>query len=348
MTAISRREVCVAGASALALTALPSGVMAANPDVSFVHPQLRPFALQMVKMAAVQPPLSRATLAGRRAAMQAFARPAAASPAFEKHFVKSRHQGYAVPLYAINAVGGASRPAIIHMHGGGFVAGEPVGLISDMQRMAAELDCLIVTVDYRLAPETTYVGSMEDNYAALKWVYDNAEKLGVDRNHIGVMGGSAGGGHAALLALMARDRGEFPLAYQALIYPMLDDRTGSGIAPPAPVGTLLWTADQNRFGWESFLGQTPGTKNVPSIAVPARYADLKGLPPTFIGVGSIDLFVDEDIDYAQRLIAANVSTQLVVVPGAFHGFDGVASETQVAKSFNATLMDALRQGLGGA
>jgi acetyl esterase/lipase len=209
--------------------------------------------------------------------------------------------------------------------------------------MAVALNCVIVTVEYRLAPETTFKGSIEDNYTALKWVYRNAAQLGIDRNRIAVMGESAGGGHAALLAIAARERGEVPLVFQALVYPMLDDRTGTVTTPTAPIGTLVWTSSQNRFGWQSFLGRTPGTANIPSAAVPARQASLKGLPPAFIGVGSIDLFVDEDVDYARRLIDSGVETELLVVPGAFHGFDGLAAETSIARQFTAAKLEALRQ-----
>jgi acetyl esterase/lipase len=179
----------------------------------------------------------------------------------------------------------------------------------------------------------------------LRWLHEHAEEIGVDPARVAVMGESAGGGHAALLALTARDRGQLPIAFQCLVYPMLDDRTGSTREVPSPIGTLLWTATSNQFGWRSFLGQEPGGSTVPAGAVPARVADLAGLPPAWIGVGSIDLFVDEDIEYARRLIAAGVPTELLVVPGAFHGFDGIAADTAVAKRFNAAKLDALRRGL---
>ena len=158
------------------------------------------------------------------------------------------------------------------------------------------------------------------------------------------MGDSAGGGHAAILAITARDRGEVPLAFQCLIHPMLDDRTGTTRKVPAHVGKLIWTAEGNRFGWESFLGMAPGRPSVPQEAVPARVENLAGLPPAFIGVGTLDLFVDEDIDYAQRLNAAGVPAELIVVPGAFHGFDGMPSK--IGQWFNAAKLDALRRGLG--
>jgi acetyl esterase/lipase len=265
---------------------------------------------------------------------------------FVKKVIRRGPKAPDVTIYVINAKADRNGAGILHIHGGGFVFGSAAESIFDLQRLATELDCAIVTVDYRLAPETTYAGSIEDNYAGLRWLHTHAEELGVDPTRIAVMGESAGGGHAALLAITARDRGEVPVAFQCLIYPMLDDRTGTTKMVPAPIGTLAWTADANRFGWRSFLGQGPGGPSVPEKAVPARLHDYKGLPPTFIGVGSIDLFVQEDIAYAHRLIDAAVPTQLVVMPGAFHGFDQIGAATMIGKSFNTMKLDALRRALG--
>jgi acetyl esterase/lipase len=127
---------------------------------------------------------------------------------------------------------------------------------------------------------------------------------------------------------------------------MLDDRTGSSRMPPPPIGQLAWDAPANRFSWRSFLGQAPGTPSVPAAAVPARAASLRGRPAAFIGVGSIDLFVDEDIAYARRLIDSGVATELTVVPGAFHGFDGAGAGTSLARQFTRAKMNALRRAFG--
>jgi acetyl esterase/lipase len=249
-------------------------------------------------------------------------------------------------VYVINARPGTARPAILHMHGGGFILGSAKDGIRSLQDLAQTLDCVIVTVEYRLAPETRWQGSVEDNYTALKWLHSNASELGADRARIAVMGESAGGGHAALLAIAARDRGEVPLLFQMLVYPMLDDRTGSARTMPDHVGFIGWRAQDNLFGWRSFIGQEPGGSSVPAGAVPARLQNLAGLPPAFIGVGAIDLFVDEDIEYARRLIDAGVSTELNVVPGAFHGFDVLAPDTSVVKQFAAAKLNALRRAFG--
>lgn len=236
-------------------------------------------------------------------------------------------------------------PAYLHMHGGGFVGGRVDQFPAAYQALAQACQCLVVSVDYRLAPETRFPGALEDNYAALRWLHGNAETLGIDRGRIAIGGESAGGGHAAMLAIAARDRGEFPIAFQLLIYPMLDDRTGATVAPPSNVGQFVWNAGSNRFGWASLLGQAPGLKTVPSGSVPARVADLARLPPAFIAVGGLDLFAAEDMAFAARLNAAAVPVELLVVPGAYHAFDGLAPMARVSRQFRNAIIDALKRGM---
>lgn len=202
--------------------------------------------------------------------------------------------------------------------------------------------------DYRLAPETRFPGSLEDNYAALCWLYKNAKELGVDPQRIALKGESAGGGHAAALAIAARDRGEVPLCLQVLIYPMLDDRVGSVRRLPSHLGQFIWTEEANRFGWSSLLGMPAGSSNLPPNSVPARVASVSGLPPAFIGVGSIDLFCLEDTEYASRLISAGVSTELHIVPGGYHGFDIVAPIASLSVHFNQAWNMALKRAFARA
>lgn len=346
---MTRRSLHRLLATTAAMCILPPWA-AANDAVplAHIHPELRPFAEQLRKMFGPMPPLSAATLTATRQAMRAWVRPPLPAPAWRQFDIAGPVGAPPVPVYVINSVAGANRPAILHVHGGGFVGGQAQEGLAELQELAAILDCTIVTVDYRLAPETAWSGSLGDNYAALEWLHGHAAALGVDPARIAVMGESAGGGHAALLALKARDLGKIPLVAQILIYPMLDDRTGVIVTPPDPIGSLVWTAANNRFGWASFLGQAPGTDAVPAQAVPARRKDMAGLPPTFIGVGAIDLFVDEDIAYARALIAAGVDTELHVIPGAFHGFDRVAAATEVAQDFTAAKVDALRRAFATA
>lgn len=314
----------------------------ADADLWFVSPELRPYARKY----SGGKDYTYARIYKEQAEQ------ATEKVAFEKHppVVKQRVPvpgGPPVVVYLTNVEPGASRPAIVHTHGGGFFLGDAISCVPAIQEWARELDCFVATVEYRLAPETTYKGSVEDNYAALRWVYQHAHELGVDPKRIAVMGESAGGGHAALLALTARDRGEVPVAFQVLIYPMLDDRTATSRPVPKNIGTLVWTRGDNRVGWRAFLGQEPGTSQVPTVAVPARHTDLTGLPPAYIAVGSIDLFSGEDIDYARRLAATGTPTELLVVPGAFHGFDLLAPSTKLAQSFTAMKMKALKRAFAG-
>ena len=343
MNSFTRRSFCIGSGAAVAAMASSGG--AAAPAASFdptpyVHPELRTYFSQIKKMFG-DTPFTAQALAGER--KRSFARPPLPAPAWMEKVIPGPKGAPDVRIYIVNGppAGDHPRPAILHVHGGGYVLGDAKSSISQLQEIAAALDCVIVTVDYRLAPETRFPGSLEDNYAGLKWLYANAASLGADRSRIAVMGESAGGGHAAMLAIAARDRGEIPLVYQALIYPMLDDRTGSIRKKPPYQGMIIWNEQRNRFGWTSLLGVPAGSRRVPYGSVPARVENLRGLPPAFIGVGSIDLFVDEDIEYAQRLVDAGVSVTLDVVPGAFHGFD-IFANTSIARRFKSELIASLK------
>ncbi|MEQ1783312.1 MAG: alpha/beta hydrolase, partial [Hyphomonadaceae bacterium] len=206
-------------------------------------------------------------------------------------------------------------PCIFHIHGGGYVMGSVAGLEFAHRPMAADLNCCIVSVDYRLAPETVFPGAIEDCYAALKWLFAEAAALKIDTRRIGVMGESAGGGLAAALALLVRDRGEFSLAFQHLIFPMIDDRTCAHPDPHPFAGEFVWTPQKNHFGWSSLLGVPPGSEGVSPYAAAARAEKLEGLPPAYIATGSLDLFLEEDLEYARRLLRAGVPTELHVYPG---------------------------------
>jgi acetyl esterase/lipase len=307
-----------------------------------VHPQLRPAARLMFEKGYGSPSMGAHSYRESRKIYDRMSRPPATDIPYERRVIPGMAGHPDIEIYVINLDSSKRRPAILHMHGGGYVTGSAKSMVPDLQDICRSLDCTAVTVEYRLAPETRYDGSIEDNYAALRWLHGNAALLGVDPLRIAVMGESAGGGHAALLAITARDRGEVPLCFQCLTYPMLDDRTGSSRAVPGHVGKIIWDVTSNRFGWESFLGTTPGWANVPARGVPARTADLSGLPPAFVGVGAIDLFVEEDMEYARRLVEANVPAELIVVPGAFHGFDFMAVGTPVANDFRHARLESLR------
>lgn len=263
-------------------------------------------------------------------------------PGVTEHSVQGAKGSPNVRVFVIGDSPGASKPAILHIHGGGFVAGSGA-ITQDEADLVKKLDCVMVSVDYRLAPETRFPGSTEDNYAALRWMNENAKQLGIDPARIAAKGESAGGGLTAMLTLAVRERKEFTLCYQMLIYPMIDDRTGSTRKVPPYIGHYVWTPQSNQFGWSSLLGIPAGSKTVPINSVPARVQDLAGLPPAFIGVGSIDLFAPEDIDYSRRLLEAGVSTELMVVPGGYHGFDILNPDAPPSKEFESVWTQALRR-----
>jgi acetyl esterase/lipase len=225
-------------------------------------------------------------------------------------------------------------PALLWIHGGGYVMGTAQQDDRLCRRFVRELGITVAAVDYRLAPEHPYPAGLEDCYSALTWLVGLPA---VDPARVAIGGASAGGGLAAALALLARDRGDVTPTLQLLAYPMLDDRSG---AAPKNLNYRLWGPKSNRFGWAAYLGNAD-----PQIAVPARRDDLSGLPPAWIGVGTQDLFHDEDLAYAERLTAAGVPCHVEVVPGAFHGFDQVVPKAAVSQSFFASQCASLRTAL---
>lgn len=229
-------------------------------------------------------------------------------------------------------------PAILHFHGGGHVLGVPEMDLAQLMGWANELGCLIMSVDYRLAPEPPFPGPMEDAYAALGWLHEEAQMLGIDPARIAVSGTSAGGAMAACLSLMARDRGEFPIAFQHLEAPRLDDRLPDPANPFT--GEFVWTAANSTYCRAAYLGNGDPSP----YASAARADDLSGLPPAYIGVGSLDLFVDECLGYTARLTRPGVSVELIVYPGCCHGFK-MARDAPVTLRAEMDNVHALRRAL---
>jgi acetyl esterase/lipase len=246
-----------------------------------------------------------------------------------------------VPAEWITAPGADISRNVLYLHGGGYT----IGSIKTHRCLAGWISraarARVLIIDYRLAPEHPFPAALDDAYAALEAV---ARDPDVRADRVAVGGMSAGGGLAAALALAARDRGGPALAAQILIYPMLDDR--SALRTDLDDERFrLWDVPSNVYGWTSYLAATPGGERVPDGAVPSRAASLAGLPPTWIGVGTLDLFHDECVDYAQRLEASGVRCTLEIAHGAYHGFDEVSPHAAITRRFRASWQTALETAL---
>jgi acetyl esterase/lipase len=232
-------------------------------------------------------------------------------------------------------------PALLWIHGGGMVLGDAGQDRAFCRRVADELGVVVVSVEYRLAPEHPFPTPLEDCYTALQWL---ASQPDIDPARIAVGGQSAGGGLAAALTLLAQERGEIRPVLQLMSYPMLDDRTTTR-TDTDPRRLRIWSPASNRFGWSAYLGAQGG--EVSPLAAPSRYEDLSGLPPAWIGVGTNDLFHDEDVAYARRLQEAGVDCTLHVVPGAYHNFDSIEAKPPVSRAFVKAQIAALDEALNG-
>ncbi len=225
-----------------------------------------------------------------------------------------------VPVRVYTPAGSdAPRPGLVYLHGGGFVLGSLELYHSDVLRIADQVGAVVVSVDYRLAPEHRFPAGLEDCYAALAWTAENATELGIDPARIAVGGESAGGGLSAAVALLARDRSGPSLCFQYLGTPELDDRLDSP-SMQAFHDTPLWNRPNAEVSWDYYLGEgVRGSECVEPYAAPARHTDLTGLPPALVTTCEFDPLRDEGIAYAQRLAQAGVQTELHLYPGTFHG-----------------------------
>jgi triacylglycerol lipase len=237
-------------------------------------------------------------------------------------------------------------PSIVHIHGGGFVAGAPEMKDVENRLLASELRCAIYSVDHRLAPEAPHPAPLEDIYSVFAWLHRNAGRLGLDPARIGIKGESGGGGFAAAAALYARDQQGPKFTFQHLIYPMIDDRTAVRKDLHPHVGEFVWTQENNYFGWRSLLGREPGSAGVSPYAAASRAVDVSGLPPTYISVGGLDLFLEENMTYADRLSRAGVPVEFHMYPRAYHGFYR-ATNARVTKQAERDNREALRRFLHG-
>lgn len=231
-------------------------------------------------------------------------------------------------------------PGIYFIHGGGMVLGNIEEEDPVASAICEHVDAVVVSVEYRLAPENPHPAPVEDCYAGLVWMAAHATELGFDPDRLAVYGGSAGGGLTIATVLLARDRGGPPIRFQMPIYPMIDDRNETPSSHEiTDIG--LWDRDGNIEAWKWYLGDGKPDQ----YAAPSRCEDLSGLPPTFIDVGTVDLFRDEDIAFAQRLMQAGVPTELHVNPGAYHAAEVFAPQSPLAERIWTRRYEALRRGL---
>jgi len=236
----------------------------------------------------------------------------------------------------------ASGAGYLHIHGGGYVMGIPEMADAVNLQICAKLGVVVLSVDYRVAPEHPIPAPLDDCYTGLAWLHEQAVAFGVDHERIGIGGESAGGGLAAALAIKARAAGEYAICHQHLTYPMLDDRTGTPEQPGDPlVGEFLWTRKSNQYGWRSYLADAPAE----APQVPARLEDFAGLPATWMATAALDLFRDENIEYAHKLMQAGVRTELISYPAACHGFQMVPG-AQLGEQYARDHLHALARGLG--
>jgi len=232
-------------------------------------------------------------------------------------------------------------PGLLWIHGGGYVLGTPESDDVLCPRFVTEANCVVVSVDYRLAPENPYPAGLEDCYSALKWFSEHADEIGVDPSRIGVAGASAGGGLTAALTLLARDRKGPELCFQMPLYPMIDDRNNT----PSNLeitGNMVWNHDLNQKGWSMYLNGANGTESVSKYAAPAREVNLSGLPFTYTCVGQLDPFRDETLDYVTRLSRAGVDVEFHLYPGCYHGFESLVPNATISKRALAEYIDAVK------
>lgn len=237
-------------------------------------------------------------------------------------------------------------PALLWIHGGGYLMGHPDLDDSLCEQFVLRANCLVGSIDYRLAPEHTYPAAIEDCYAGLKWMAEHADELQIDPARLAIGGASAGGGLTAALAILARDRGGPDIVFQMPLYPMIDDRNRTPSSHEINQNNFpkAWNREMNQLAWSMYLGSA-ADGDVPSYAAAARESDLSGLPPAYTCVGDLDPFRDETINYVARLAQADVPVEFHLYPGCFHGFDVIFNDTEVSNRARNEYIHALHRAL---
>ncbi|MEW8987389.1 MAG: alpha/beta hydrolase [Bacillus sp. (in: firmicutes)] len=234
-------------------------------------------------------------------------------------------------------------PVLLWIHGGGYILGSIDDNDDLCMSFVKEAQCVVVSVDYRLAPEHPYPAPIEDCYAALKWIADHAEALNIDPNRIGVAGASAGGGLTAALTLLARDRQYPSICFQMPLYPMIDHQNNTPSANEIKEG-FVWNQKTNEAGWKMYLGELYDTEKIPAYAAPARAEDYRNLPYTYTCVGQLDPFRDETLTYVTKLAQAGVDVEFHLYPGAYHGFEAINPTADVSVRAMNEYIQAVKKG----
>jgi acetyl esterase/lipase len=295
-------------------------------------PEIAAALTAMAESGFTPPPVG--DIAGRRAMWEPIIRAAGTAQPIPADVTTSEHyataeDGAQIEMRWYAKEGATPGPAVLFFHGGGYIFGHIDLFDGPVSRYVSASGVPMLSVEYRRAPERPFPTPLEDSYTALQWLHDHASELNVDTDRIGVMGDSAGGGMAAALTILARERGGPKIARQILLMPMLDDRTRTPDPQIAPYA--LWSYDDSATAWPALLGEAAGGPDVPATAAPARLEDATGLPPAYIEVGQIDVFRDEDTAYATKLSRAGVPVEFHLHPGAPHEFDSIAFESDVAR-----------------
>ena len=244
-----------------------------------------------------------------------------------------------VRLYTPHGAVTEGGPTLVYLHGGGWLTGSIESHEGICLRIASGSALRVLSVEYRLAPDHPFPAATDDCEAALKLALEGQAEYGIDPAHIAIGGDSAGGGHAAVLAAAVRGMDDIPVSRLLMIYPMLDDRTGGLGYSENITGEFIWTVENNRFGWASYLG---GAADLSDGCVPARLESLEGFPPTFIATGDLDLFMEENILLIERLQAAGITADIYMAEGAYHGFNVMVPDAQVSKAFHAACAEFLK------
>ena len=301
------------------------------------HPEVKQTMTAMAAMQAQAPPVAVHDIATRRQnsvyLLAIFDAIPLAKGVETKSFTTRTADGHEMEMvwYCPKPAPADPGPAILHVHGGGMIIFDVHSFHRVLNNTVAASGVPMLSVDYRIAPEHPHPTLLDDCYTGLVWLRDHAAELKIDPTRIGVMGESAGGGLAAGLALMARDRMfSPPLAKQILVYPMLDDR--NTVPDEELLPFLTWTYEDNLTGWAAYVGKDViGTDKVSKYSAPARETDLSSLPPAYIDVGTLDIFAREDMEYAKKLLLSKVSVDFHLYSGCPHGFEGIVPDAEVSK-----------------